>query len=747
MAYTVKLSLIAVLLTIFHLSLSFAHGPTADDEKSEGVGLIFGDASPNNGVYGENHGGYGFLNTSEAEAGAAFQFSCSAQAQREYFGAACSRVFDATVSPTAIVTDSMRAMALGKLREQALEYYYLQIRAAKTAQGQAAPAPTRPTCIPANSPVWARVSANTFTPGTQFDAKREAVEESLHGPNLAKALLYTERLEKGIQDNHCRDTSPGELDDKCTSLQYTKYRMQNSYPALWKYSLQGQGNGARRLDVASETDAASGLKDTMAALIGARGAAPGTTLAAAKTRGEGFIALAAKDGSSSHPGAANITEYKDIEDRFDQALAAAQTAPAGSLLANALNDYNAALGVVQDDHATEMQREMNDICANPPAATDPLLATNNTTQSIFDLAVMRPNIVRQALVDMSEPMRSLAKGVLCDSGAMPNIRRQPQCKGVSGGPLPGATPVNIDRWKTNDFPYGSQNTFNIARPATPANAPYEVNLSVSMEVGADLNGTDKNHNGIPDEMECKVKAWQQDVNGYLNCSTGTVPSIVAAQNDDVSCSGSGSSGAASAAITPALGSGLPQNCPMNPGMTRTPNVHYNIQLKPVVKNAHHPNPKPVVKIHKCFRAELGETATCNQVKTFGINQCIAASASYKANCLTQPGMNEAKCNKKIKDQCTTNAETELASGGGWPNRADSANYVLKEGFGTVRHEVLHLMGNPDEYRAEQKPFSQLGEHNSIMNNSNSLNSRIYPRHVDNILDVLKCDSVGGEGNI
>ena len=115
------------------------------------------------------------------------------------------------------------------------------------------------------------------------------------------------------------------------------------------------------------------------------------------------------------------------------------------------------------------------------------------------------------------------------------------------------------------------------------------------------------------------------------------------------------------------------------------------------------------------------------------------------DCLAEAGMNNKKCRKKIKKKCTKEVDTNIADGGGWTNRADSGNYVLSEGFGTVRHEVLHLMGLPDEYRSEEKPFSQLGEHNSIMNNSNDLESRIYPRHLDTILDVANCSAVGGEG--
>ncbi|MEK6623961.1 MAG: hypothetical protein AABY86_03275, partial [Bdellovibrionota bacterium] len=415
----------------------------------------------------------------------------------------------------------------------------------------------------------------------------------------------------------------------------------------------------------------------------------------------------------------------------------------GSLLQQALAEYNTALGNLQNNHEAKMTSELAGICNNASGGTGAL--QTNATQTIFNLATMRPNIVRQALLDMNEPMRSLAKGVLCDAGVMPNIRREPQCEGVTGGPLPGPNPISINRRKVNDYPYGSQNTFNIDRPATPANAPYTVNLAVNMVVGAGLAGmTDRNRNHIPDEMECKVKAWQSDANNYLNCSTGAVPQIEAPITEEVRCDATGTSGAARAKIDPQLiPFTTPQACPLNPGMQRTPNIRFNITLNPVTTSPG----EPAVTIHKCYNADIPGVGggRCNKVREWNINKCIARSDTEMTDCLAEAGMNNKKCRKKIKKKCTKEVDTNIADGGGWTNRADSGNYVLSEGFGTVRHEVLHLMGLPDEYRSEEKPFSQLGEHNSIMNNSNDLESRIYPRHLDTILDVANCSAVGGEG--
>ena len=107
----------------------------------------------------------------------------------------------------------------------------------------------------------------------------------------------------------------------------------------------------------------------------------------------------------------------------------------------------------------------------------------------------------------------------------PSVRRETNCQGVSEASCLAA-PVTIARRKVNDCPYGSVNYLNISRPETPADAPYTVNLSVNMLVGASLGGADANGDGIPDAMVTKLQEWKRDTEGFLNCSTGQVPNLL-----------------------------------------------------------------------------------------------------------------------------------------------------------------------------------------------------------------------------
>ena len=123
--------------------------------------------------------------------------------------------------------------------------------------------------------------------------------------------------------------------------------------------------------------------------------------------------------------------------------------------------------------------------------------------------------------------------------------------------------------------------------------------------------------------------------------------------------------------------------------------------------------KPLVTIHECFNVDVtashgtGVDSNCNDVRALFLARCAAQASP------------------PTPAQCVTNYNTRLATEPHRLDRANSSNYTLRTPPGTIRHEVVHLMGLADEYDASAKPFSRLGEPNSLMNNSNT-NSRLFP---------------------
>ncbi|MEK6625145.1 MAG: hypothetical protein AABY86_09260, partial [Bdellovibrionota bacterium] len=434
---------------------------------------------------------------------------CRESDRQYYLEQYCHHEGDAATPVTRFLGPNMKNLVLTRLREQAAEYYAYQINAVG-GLANTTPRLPRPACIPANSETWTNLtgdgilaSPQALTPSEK--EKRNAVNRTVDGENMTKALLYSKRLDHHMQQNtpdyNCRTVTAVNR-EKCLPMQYTQYRLKSSFPALWRHNAQqvGSRNPGGYTIRSNETDP---LQEQIATLIGANevvGDATVTTLGQAQTLGNQELQNGIQGNESS---------YTNLETKFEAALQAGINAPAGSLLRRAYTAYTSQVARVKSAHAAQMREEFNCLCSglSCPGAGETASPTNDLN-AIRILAFRRPNMVRQALLDMSPSERYLAQAVLCESNVLPSVRRETNCQGVSGGPLPGATPVTIARRKVNDWPYGSDNYLNISRPATPADAPYTVNLSVSMLVGASLGGADANGDGIPDAMVTKLQEWK-----------------------------------------------------------------------------------------------------------------------------------------------------------------------------------------------------------------------------------------------
>ncbi|MEK6623586.1 MAG: hypothetical protein AABY86_01375, partial [Bdellovibrionota bacterium] len=298
--------------------------------------------------------------------------------------------------------------------------------------------------------------------------------------------------------------------------------------------------------------------------------------------------------------------------------------------------------------------------------------------------------------------------------------------------------IDVARLKVNDWPNGSQNYFHLARPKIPVDAPITVKLNINFTLGPSLSGLpDSDQNGIPDQLECQLRLWQEDTNTWANCSVGAIPSANLKNLNVSECTALPTS-----MPVPAI---PPTSCPLNPDMAAlNPKVNFQINLRPTNEN---PAPPPSVQLHRCYRLDipgaLSDRGDCEKVKEVHINKCITEHPSMLTECASEAADMEP-CRTQVTQFCRAEVEARFAANPGAMNRADSSNYTLSESYSVVRHEVFHQMGLADEYYSDERPFSLLGEHNSIMRNSRSLDSRLYPRHLSQILDVLKCPEVSGE---
>ncbi|MBI2519613.1 MAG: hypothetical protein HYV97_04325 [Bdellovibrio sp.] len=712
-----------IMLLIYFISMTdlVAHPPELE---SEGTSTILGNGSINRNIFGENYGGYGYLASSESEAHQQIQMACDTQTQREYLAAYCrGQVLDSDRPVSELINNTMRSVVLYRLRTHASEYLALNIKAAASALGQTVEL-ERPECVSETSPLWQRAVKKSYNAKSKMSAKAEAIAASLRGDNMARALMYEERLQNGSAQNSC-ESMTGARAPACTSIQHTSYRLQTSFPALFNFAVQGTNNNPAALS--HKTSRYNEFRNSLCYLMGTHNAG---NLSEEQARARGLAYL--EEGTKLGP-------YRSLEERFGHALAEATNAPPNTLLGKAFREYRRAERRLKEDHMGRMTQELANLCKNRLSV---FRMDNHDRVNIYSMALQYPNVVRQTILDMSPSERGLTKAVLCEAGAMPMLQREPQCNGVSGGPLP-ENDIDVARWKINDWPNGSQNFFRLSRPKTPADAPITVKLNINFTLGPSLAGLpDSDNNGVPDQLECQLQLWRVDINDWANCSVGAVPSASINTSNQSHCpTGPGSGPTRTMPVPPTV----QKRCPLNSNMAIIkPKVNFQINMVPTNEN---PAPRPNVQLHRCYRLDIPgspeDRGDCEKVKGVHINKCITEHPGMLASCISS-GQNEEQCRTNITQFCRSEVEEKFAANPTAMNRADSSNYTLDESYSVVRHEVFHQLGLADEYYSDERPYSLLGEHNSIMRASRSLDSRLYPRHISQILDVLHCPEVSGE---
>ncbi|MBI2520041.1 MAG: hypothetical protein HYV97_06480 [Bdellovibrio sp.] len=664
----------------------------------------------------DGFGGYGYLSApqrseSEAQASTATEFNCDSSSQRERISTHCGGAeIRPEVATENLLRETMKLQAISRFQEQTMEY--LSLRVASVSK-QIPLKITRPACISQDSPTWRMIQANLLSPthgarNWNFRSRLDAVKESVDPKNVAHGLLWMMRLKMASEAFHCNDSTHTKHNSaNCSSINYQQKRLANQYPVLWS----SWGLEAPRF---------SAIESQVYKMIG---------MSTMKNKNRNFPNLSTdlKDQRElgkmierSYGYGRSITEeavngyshndYLELERRFDRALSEGQGAspntPMGQTYLRLVNGMKYAA----EELETRTQAQINNLCSyseperngNPPGLTN----SQKFSRNLQALAFSYPAVIRQALVDMTKPERALAQAALCEAGAMPHLRLPHNCSGVSGGPLPGTRPVSINQMSVIDWPYGTPQRMSIARPT--GSSPIEVNLKVNLVLGPELenNCPDQNHDGVLDCLERLTNVWRADVNGFLNCSTGQTPNATLWQSINHSRI-------------------VPCPTPIDPGLQRNPGVKFNVTFQTHASDDDVPEPK--VTIHRCFNSDIAgdndDKGNCNKVEQINMKNCLTSWT------IEVPRTVE-NCRAEIARRRLSNP-AEL-------NRANSRNYSVTDSPLTVRHEVLHALGLPDEYQDEKRPYGHIGEHDSIMRNAGHAQGRIYPRHLDRILSPLRC---------
>ncbi len=292
-----------------------------------------------------------------------------------------------------------------------------------------------------------------------------------------------------------------------------------------------------------------------------------------------------------------------------------------------------------------------------------------------------PNVVRQTLLDLPVDERAALQYHLCGMPAFQEIQPKISCKGVDDDKKNKT--VNVNR-RSPSYPYASTNHYSISE--TPAGETL-VGLVANFTFDDDFSKS---------EREGVLARWQESANSWYNCQVGahTSSSITATDGNKT----------------------VTLNCPPEKGLVYSPKARFNIELRIVAPGT---KVSPLVQVHKCYRSETG-SSSCAQVRKDAVNICQDQCAKGATSCV---------------NACEQNTP---AVGDPFNNRQDSGNFVVQQAVSVLYHELGHLMGLNDEYTDLSLPLNLIGESASIMRNSHSVYSRLYPRQLQQMLEPLRC---------
>ncbi len=309
------------------------------------------------------------------------------------------------------------------------------------------------------------------------------------------------------------------------------------------------------------------------------------------------------------------------------------------------------------------------------------------SRSVVITSMLSPNIVRQALLDATPVERTMMLRALCTlrlgegRTAIETLRPTTNCEGVSRDSSREPPVVRVNRNSMDEgWPMRASTAYEIVQPVTAA-SPTILRLPVSLVIPDDER----------EAFEATRVSWAQDLNQYFNCQSG--------------------------ALTPAP-EGLVNysaSCPPDPTMARTPPIRFEVEFTLVSPTASTPS-EPRLNVSRCFHHDLNST-DCAAIRQYRITRCIERPSTPEECESTVPPVGDLR-----------------------NNRENAANLSSGSSLQTLRHEIAHKMGLMDEYTSP--PYDRIlnpaGEHDSLLNRHTATNSRLYPRHLDQILSVQSC---------
>ncbi len=570
-----------------------------------------------------NSGGYGYIASSEAEAYASFQFSCSTPELNRYYECGSGGLIhpwgDERETLMSSVRTTFQALVLQRLREQMAEKLIIE-HAALTVSPRTDWPTALPTCLQSAEERRGRYATTDakrtelsslhrslpagMTPLNSIGAmpaaqrlrvnKFNAVINANSRGNLLRSVMLHDQL-KSRRDTICRQSGTWAVNN-CADLRNQMDRIEDSYPAL--YGGDGQAVPANHLDQLHNA-----IYDVM-------GAASSGNDAARRTRGRALYRAHTGIPSGNY----SSDEYKDFEAAVSSKVAAAHTASlvaASSRTAtqrhqaDALDSLNGKIAQLQTSYRDSLQARMDGICAPSPG------------MQLTDFVNNQPNVLRQMMADATPADRDALRMVLCANNLQTTLAPRPQCRGTSAAHTAAGDVVTVNR-TSSSWPYGSSNQYTITYPNSPAGAAPTIRMEINFPTSI-----------RPREAAQRfLNNFKSNVEGYYNCTAGNRPPATfgpvtsgCLDSSDPSC-------------TPDQIETMPaRSCPPHPGMAPM-KFEFNFTPRYLCQSGETPDhdhciansarvAEPRMVLHQCYNADMSgaDGTNCAKVKTFAIAKC------------------------------------------------------------------------------------------------------------------------------
>lgn len=392
-----------------------------------------------------------------------------------------------------------------------------------------------------------------------------------------------------------------------------------------------------------------------------------------------------------------------------------------ALISTGYNDFHTGglnKGIRKRGVVERLEGDLNKLCQQKEVKPDKM--------NLYRTISNNPLAVKQLYLEAEPKFRKLLSAYLCKVG-MRSFQIPKDCQGVEQEEDENQQELRILDDESTFYPYSSTRGYRIIKDKKTGDTKLKMDIKTVYDPKKYQGYPDKDQNGIPDMIDCTVKAWSENFNGTHNCKISG-QAFTPDTSNYVKCDKSGKRTA-----TPG------KKCEKDPSFSEYQKVKFEVKFSPTTIKEEDCiesvgeyvsdglKCSPSINLHpECFHTEYNDekNTDCKFLTEQYMSSCTQLEMFKQSNC--QTGCEEKA--KKICEQKIKNDPQEIG-------RVDAGNLTAQAlDYKVMRHEILHLFGLDDEYESSERPSALIGDEKSVMNSGKEL----FPYHLNKILTPKEC---------